>query len=72
MFKHMYQNDWEREGLKSTQANFCNYKRLCLLFMSQKQYEIKILSQASANSITLALLCIGNTKLVEDTQIILI
>ena len=67
--KRMYQNDWEREGLKNMQANFCNYKWLCLLFLSQKQYKFEIMLQASANSVTLTLLCIWNTKLVKDTKI---
>jgi len=67
--KCMYQNNWEREGLKNMQANFCNYKLPCLLFLSQKQYKFKIMWQASANSVTLTLLCIWNTKLVQDTKI---
>jgi len=36
VFRHI-KNDWEREGLKNIQAYFCNYKWLCLLFLTQKQ-----------------------------------
>jgi hypothetical protein len=39
-----------KRGLKNMQANFCNYKWQCPLFLNQKQNKIKILSQASANS----------------------
>jgi hypothetical protein len=64
---HLSKRLGKRE-LKNMQEHFCNYKWLCFFFLSQNQNKIKIISQASANSVTLTFIRIQITKLVEDTN----